>query len=60
MSEQRETTSADMDQAIPHSAGDIAPFDDAQGRLRQGRMGHSKKHHAAAGESGFYLVKRSV
>jgi hypothetical protein len=36
MSEQRETVSTDMDQAIPRLAEDRAPFDDAQGRLRQG------------------------
>jgi hypothetical protein len=36
MSEHRETANADMQQAIPGLTGDIAPFDDAQGRLRQG------------------------
>jgi len=36
MRENRETTNAAMDQAISCFAGDIAPFDDAQGRLRQG------------------------
>jgi hypothetical protein len=36
MSETRETANADRYQAIPGLAGDIAPFDDAQGRLRQG------------------------
>jgi hypothetical protein len=76
MSERRETANADMQQAIPRLAGDIAPFDDAQGRLRQGRTDHSfsqtcgslshmfvkkvKTYHAAAGASGFHLVKRPV
>jgi hypothetical protein len=36
MSETRETANADRYQAIPGLAWDIAPFDDAQGRLRQG------------------------
>jgi sRNA-binding regulator protein Hfq len=36
MSETHETATADMDQAIPRLAGDIAPFDDAQVRLRPG------------------------
>jgi hypothetical protein len=36
MNENRETATADMYPAIPHVAGDSAPFDDAQGRLRQG------------------------
>jgi hypothetical protein len=35
MNETRETDTAAMDQAILRLAGDIAPFDDAQGRLRQ-------------------------
>jgi hypothetical protein len=37
MSEKRETVNADMDQTIPRLARVIAPFDYAQGRLRQGR-----------------------
>jgi hypothetical protein len=36
MNETREAAGAAMYQAIPRLAGDIAPFDDAQGRLRQG------------------------
>jgi hypothetical protein len=68
MSEHRETTTADMQQAIPGLVGDIAPFDYAQGRLRQGGRFQffftkkllskqlfckkEKEHHAAAGESG--------
>jgi hypothetical protein len=36
MSEQHEPAGAAMYPAIPCLAGDIAPFDDAQGRLRQG------------------------
>jgi hypothetical protein len=36
MSEPRETASAAMHQAMPGLVGDIAPFDYAQGRLRQG------------------------
>jgi hypothetical protein len=36
MSEHCETVNADRYPAIPYLAGDIAPFDDAQGRLRQG------------------------
>jgi hypothetical protein len=36
VSETRETANADMHQAIPGLVADIAPFDDAQGRLRQG------------------------
>jgi hypothetical protein len=36
-----------MHQAIPRLMGDIAPFDDAQGRLRQGGRSHlfHKKLH---------------
>jgi hypothetical protein len=76
MSEKRETGSAAMHQALPHLAADIAPFDDAQGRLRQGGIGHAcsrtfgsesqifwkkqKKYHAAAGEADVYRVKRPV
>jgi hypothetical protein len=62
MSETREAASAAMYQAIPHVAGDVAPFDYAQGRLRQGGRLHSfsQKYHAAAGESGFHRVKRPV
>jgi hypothetical protein len=41
MSEKRETDNADVYQAIPRLAGAIAPFDDAQGRLRQGGRFHS-------------------
>jgi hypothetical protein len=40
MSEHRETANTDMQQAIPGLTGDIAPFDDAQGRLRQGGRNH--------------------
>jgi hypothetical protein len=36
MNEKRETANTGMQQAIPGFDGDIAPFDDAQGRLRQG------------------------
>jgi hypothetical protein len=36
MSETHETANADMQQAIPGLVADIAPFDYAQGRLRQG------------------------
>jgi hypothetical protein len=36
MNEIRETATAARYPAIPHVAGDIAPFDYAQGRLRQG------------------------
>jgi hypothetical protein len=36
VSETRETANADMHQAIPGLVADIAPFDYAQGRLRQG------------------------
>jgi hypothetical protein len=41
MSETRETANADMHQAIPGLVADIAPFDYAQGRLRQGGRSHS-------------------
>jgi hypothetical protein len=44
MSEHREAASAAMYQAIPHVAGNIAPFDDAQGRLRQGGRYHPCVH----------------
>jgi hypothetical protein len=70
MSKPRETATAAMDQAIPHVARDIAPFDYAQGRLRQGGNTRSfsrksgspshffvkkrKQYHAAAGESGVW------
>jgi hypothetical protein len=59
MSEQRETTNTDMDQAIPRLAGDIAP-----GRAENSRSfsqtnsrcefvcEKEKAYHAAAGESG--------
>jgi hypothetical protein len=40
MSETCETGNADMAQAIPGLVGDIAPFDYAQGRLRQGGRYH--------------------
>jgi hypothetical protein len=59
MSETCETATADMDQAIPRLAGDIAPFDYAQGRLRQGGK-RSITYHAAAGETDFHRVKRPV
>jgi hypothetical protein len=36
MNEPRETANADVYQAIARSVKDIAPFDDAQGRLWQG------------------------
>jgi hypothetical protein len=36
MNETRETATADVYPAIARSAGDIAPFDYAQGRLRPG------------------------
>jgi hypothetical protein len=36
MNENRETANAETYPAILRLAGDIAPFDDAQGRLRQG------------------------
>jgi hypothetical protein len=36
MNETRETATAERYPAIPHVAGYIAPFDYAQGRLRQG------------------------
>jgi hypothetical protein len=63
MNEPRETANADVYQAIARSVKDIAPFDDAQGRLWQGGMEHSfpektKKYHAAAGESAVHWVKR--
>jgi hypothetical protein len=47
MSEHRETANAAMYQAIPRLAGDIAPFDYAQGRLWQGGRFHafSQKLH---------------
>jgi hypothetical protein len=41
MNEPRETANADVYQAIARSVKDIAPFDDAQGRLWQGGMEHS-------------------
>jgi hypothetical protein len=44
MSENRETTNADMQQAIPGLVADIAPFDDAQGRLWQGGRFHAFSH----------------
>jgi hypothetical protein len=40
MSETRETANAAMHQAIPGLVADIAPFDYAQGRLRQGGSFH--------------------
>jgi hypothetical protein len=65
MSEHRETANADMQQTIPRLAGDIAPFDDAQGRLRQGRTDHSFSQTCGSEshmfvKSGFHLVKRPV
>jgi hypothetical protein len=36
MNETRETATADVYPAIARSVTDSAPFDDAQGRLRQG------------------------
>jgi hypothetical protein len=41
MSEKHDPAGAAMDQAIPRLAGDIAPFDYAQGRLWQGGRFHS-------------------
>jgi hypothetical protein len=50
MSETREMANAAMDQAILRLVGDIAPFDYAQGRLRQ-----DGRFHAAAGENVFRM-----
>jgi hypothetical protein len=76
MNENRETANAETYPAILRLAGDIAPFDDAQGRLRQGGtfsvfftkkihvvnffVKKKKEYHAAAGESDFYRVNRLV
>jgi hypothetical protein len=67
MNENRETTSADMDQVIPHLAEDSA-----SGRVEEPRSfaqknsqreffcAKEKTSHAAAGEAGLQLVKRVV
>jgi hypothetical protein len=76
MSEKHKPAGAAMDPAIPRLAGDSAPFDDAQGRLRQGGRFHSfsqkictqckffvkkkKVYHAVAGDSAVHRVKRPV
>jgi hypothetical protein len=67
MSETRETATADMQQAIPRLAGDIASDRAQETRSfsqkysqRECFCEKEKTYHAAAGEAGFHRVKRPV
>jgi len=67
MNEHRETTSADVDQVIPHVAEDSASGWVEETRScsqknsqREFFCEQEKTYHAAAGETGFHLVKRPV
>ncbi|MFP4436634.1 MAG: hypothetical protein ACLFVO_05260 [Chloroflexaceae bacterium] len=67
MSENREMTSADMYQALPRLTGIIASDRAEEIRSfsqkssqREFFVKKKKEYHAAAGESGFHLVKHLV